>query len=119
MSSDSASTVVQLPGWRAGAAMHQIVDFVSRVTGEDGSQPVPVEERVAVFDNDGTLWCEQPMPIQLDFILRRLAEMAEADETLRERQPWKAVHERDHAWLGGLMPKHYAGDDADVMTFAA
>ena len=38
-----------------------------------------VEERVAVFDNDGTLWCEKPMPIQADFILRRLVEMAEAD----------------------------------------
>ena len=39
---------------------------------------MPTEERVAVFDNDGTLWCEKPMPIQLDFILRRLFEMAEA-----------------------------------------
>jgi hypothetical protein len=38
---------------------------------------VPVRERVTVFDNDGTLWCEKPMPIRLDFILRRLAEMAE------------------------------------------
>ena len=40
---------------------------------------MPVDERVAVFDNDGTLWCEKPMPIQLDFILRRLVEMAEAE----------------------------------------
>ena len=53
-----------------------------------------------MFDNDGTLWCEKPMPIQLDFILRRLAEMAEADPELRERQPWKAAYERDYAWLG-------------------
>ena len=61
---------------------------------------MPVEERVAVFDNDGTLWCEKPMPIQLDFILRRLVEMAEADAELRERQPWKAAYERDYAWFG-------------------
>ena len=52
-----------------------------------------------MFDNDGTLWCEKPMPIQLDFILRRLVEMAEADPTLRERQPWKAAYERDYGWF--------------------
>jgi hypothetical protein len=46
---------------------------------------------VAVLDNEGTLWCEKPMPIQLDFILRRLVKMAEADPALRERQPWKAA----------------------------
>ena len=56
-----------------------------------------------MFDNDGTLWCEKPMPIQLDFILRRLVEMAEADPTLRERQPWKAAHERDYDWLAKVM----------------
>ncbi|MGZ8741349.1 MAG: hypothetical protein ACXWXO_00340 [Nocardioides sp.] len=52
---------------------------------------------MAVFDNDGTLWCEKPMPVLLDFILRRLAAMAEADPILRDRQPWKAAHERDYA----------------------
>ena len=79
---------------------------------------MPVEERVAVFDNDGTLWCEQPVPIQGDFILRRLAAMAEADESLRTRQPWKAAYERDYAWLGGLMAEHYAGDDTNVRILA-
>src|SRR3954452_1093127 len=104
--------VTTLTSWRDGAAKQAIASFVEQ------ARTLPPEERVAVFDNDGTLWCEQPMPIQLDFILRRLGEVAEADETLRERQPWKAVHERDRAWLGGLMAKHYAGDDTDVMTFA-
>ena len=108
----------ELPGWREGAAKRQIVDFVRRVCGEDGSEPVPVEERVAVFDNDGTLWCEKPLPIQLDFILRRLVEMAEADESLRERQPWKAAYERDYAWLAGVMDQHYAGDDTNVKVLA-
>ena len=42
---------------------------------------------MAVFDNDGTLWCEKPMPVQLDFILRRLVEMAQQDEGLRGRRP--------------------------------
>ena len=45
---------------------------------------MPPAERIAVFDNDGTLWCEKPMPVELGFILKRLAEMAEADASLRE-----------------------------------
>jgi phosphoglycolate phosphatase-like HAD superfamily hydrolase len=73
---------------------------------------------VAVFDNDGTLWCEKPMPIQMDFILRRFAEMAEADPALRERQPWKATVERDHAWFSTVMKEHYAGDDHNVKVLA-
>ena len=89
-----------LKSWRDGPAKRGIVEFVARVCGEDGSEPVPVEERLAVFDNDGTLWCEKPMPIQLDFILRRLVAMAEADTALRERQPWKAAYERDYGWFG-------------------
>ena len=72
-----------------------------------------------MFDNDGTLWCEKPMPIQLDFILRRLVAMAEAQSELRERQPWKAAYERDYGWFGKLMTDHYAGDDTNVRTLAA
>src|SRR3954453_14245781 len=107
-----------LPSWRDGAAKQAILDFVAATTGEDGSAPVPVEERVAVFDNDGTLWCEKPMPIQMDFILRRFAEMAEADPALRDRQPWKATVERDYAWFSSVMKEHYAGDDHNVKTLA-
>jgi len=69
-----------------------------------------------VFDNDGTLWCEKPMPIQADFILRRLFEMADADVALRDRQPWKAAYERDYGWLGKVIDEHYAGDDTNVRT---
>ena len=79
---------------------------------------MPADERVAVFDNDGTLWCEKPMPIQLDFILRRFVAMAEADTTLRERQPWKAAYERDYGWLSAVMDQHYAGDDTNVRVLA-
>jgi phosphoglycolate phosphatase-like HAD superfamily hydrolase len=95
-----------LSSWSDGPARTAILDFVARARDE-----VPVAERVAVFDNDGTLWCEQPLPIQADFILRRLAEMAAADPELCERQPWKAAHEQDVAWLGAVMAEHYAGDD--------
>jgi phosphoserine phosphatase len=115
----SRGVVGGLPGWRDGPARQAIVEFVTRVCGGDGSEPVPAEDRLAVFDNDGTLWCEKPMPIQLDFILRRLSAMAEADPALRGRQPWKAAHERDHGWLSRLVAEHYAGDDTNVKVLAA
>ena len=101
-----------LASWNDGPAKAAVLDFVERVTA-DG---VPSSERVAVFDNDGTLWCEKPLPIQADFILRRLHEMAEADAALRDKQPWKAAYERDYAWLGQVMVEHYAGDDTNVRT---
>jgi phosphoserine phosphatase len=115
---ESAGVADGLSSWRDGPAKRAIVEFVAWVSGGDGSEPVPVEERLAVFDNDGTLWCEKPMPIQLDFILRRLVEMAELDPALRDRQPWKAAHERDYAWLGALIAEHYAGDDRNVRILA-
>jgi phosphoserine phosphatase len=107
-----------LPSWRDGAAKQAVVEFVARVRGDDGSEPVPVDDRVAVFDNDGTLWCEKPLPIQLDFILRRLVEMAEGEPALRDRQPWKAAYDRDYGWLSAVMAEHYAGDDRNVRILA-
>jgi len=101
-----------LTSWNDGATTRAIVEFVERTV----SSAVPAEERVAVFDNDGTLWCEKPMPIQADFILRRLFEMADADVALRDRQPWKAAYERDYGWLGKVIDEHYAGDDTNVRT---
>jgi phosphoserine phosphatase len=103
-----------LPSWRAGTARDAILDFVAAVTDADGPSYVPPDERIAVFDNDGTLWCEKPMPVELGFILRRLAGMAEEDPRLRDRQPWKAAREQDYAWLGGAITRHYQGDDGDV-----
>ena len=102
-----------LISWRDGAAKQAVCDFVSRTCGET-EDSVPVEERVAVFDNDGTLWCEKPLPIQADFILRRLAAMAEDDPQLRERQPWKAAYEQDYGWLSQVLAEHYSGDDSNV-----
>src|SRR3954462_8274642 len=113
-----AASVDALSSWRDGPAKQAIVTFVSRVCGEAGSDPVPVEDRLAVFDNDGTLWCEKPMPIQLDFIHRRLAAMAEADAALRDRQPWKAAYERDYGWLSAVMAQHSAGDETNVRVLA-
>jgi phosphoserine phosphatase len=117
--SQAGSTGDPLPSWREGASKQAIQDFVQRVTTEGSPEFVPPEERVAVFDNDGTLWCEKPMPIQLDFILRRLAAMAEQDPAVRTRQPWQAAYTRDYSWLGQVITKHYQGDDSDLPVLAA
>jgi phosphoserine phosphatase len=104
-----------LASWNEGAARTAVVAYVEQTVASG----VPPEERVAVFDNDGTLWCEKPLPIQADFILRRLFEMAEADPDLRDRQPWKAAYERDYGWLGTVLAEHYAGDETNVRTLLA
>jgi hypothetical protein len=101
--------MTELPSWNDTGTTQAIVEFV-----ETAARDLPPEERVAVFDNDGTLWSEKPMPIELGFILQRLATMAEEDASLREKQPWKAAYEKDYAWLGGVIEKHYTGDDSDV-----
>src|SRR6478609_8700069 len=104
------STPSTLRSWNDSAARRSIIEFVERVTTDGGPDYVPPAERIAVFDNDGTLWTEKPMPIELGFILLRLAAMAEADASLRDRQPWKAAYEKDYAFLGEAMTKHYQGD---------
>jgi hypothetical protein len=101
--------MTELSSWNDTPTRQAIVDFV-----ESAAQNLPPEERVAVFDNDGTLWCEKPMPIELGFILQRFVAMAKEDESLREKEPWRAAYERDFAWLGGAVDKHYAGDDSDL-----
>jgi len=109
----------QLRSWNDTPTRQAIVAFVERVTTEGGPDYVPPSERITTFDNDGTLWCEKPMPIELGFILLRLAEMAEADASLREKQPWKAAREKDFHWLGEVITKHYHGDDTDVKVLMA
>jgi len=91
-----------LDSWNDGATKSAILEFINSVT-TPGDSYVPPAERIATFDNDGTLWCEKPNYVQADFLLRRLGEMAESDESLRMRQPWKAVYEHDRVWLAGMM----------------
>jgi phosphoserine phosphatase len=105
---------VLLASWRDTTTRQAIVDFVRSVSTEEGPAYVAPADRVAVFDNDGTLWPEKPIPIQLDFTLYRLAELADADPSLVDRQPYRAAVERDYRWLSAAMVKHYHGDDADL-----
>jgi len=84
-----------LPSWNDGATKRAILEFVARVSDDGGPDFVPVEERIAVFDNDGTLWPEQPMPTQLVFALDRVKQLAPSHPDWKGRQPFKSVLEGD------------------------
>jgi phosphoglycolate phosphatase-like HAD superfamily hydrolase len=84
-----------LPSWNDGPAKKAILEFVSRVTQERGKDFVPNAERLAVFDNDGTLWCEQPQYVQLTFALDRVKALADQHPNWKDKQPFKAVLEND------------------------
>src|SRR5262249_51526011 len=84
-----------LASWNDGAVKSQILDFVARVTEQGERDFVPPAERIAVFDNDGTLWCEQPLFVQAFFLIDRVQELAAKDPALKERQPFKALLEHD------------------------
>jgi phosphoglycolate phosphatase-like HAD superfamily hydrolase len=91
-----------LPSWNEGPARAAILDFVARVTTEGRRDYVRPAERIATFDNDGTLWCEQPLQNQFFFVFDRLEALAAKDPALRERQPFKAFLERDVATIHAL-----------------
>jgi phosphoserine phosphatase len=90
----------ELSAWRDGAAKRAILDFVARVTTVGHPDFVPPADRIAVFDNDGTLWVEQPLPVQACFVLDRIRALAPQHPEWRTQQPFKAVLEGD---LAGIM----------------
>ena len=85
-----------LPSWNDSAAKSAILDFVARVTKQGGTEFVPPAARIATFDNDGTLWCEQPLQTQFFFAFDRVKQLSGKDPTMSERQPFKAVLEHDY-----------------------
>lgn len=95
---DAAVATDPLPSWNDGEAKAAILAFIEEATAQTGPGFVPPSERIAVFDNDGTLWPERPL-IEGQFALARLKVLAEADPSLRERQPFKAALEGDLAYL--------------------
>jgi hypothetical protein len=90
-----------LPSWNDGATKSAILDFVARVTKQGSAEFVPPAGRIATFDNDGTLWCEQPLQIQFFFAFDRVKQLSAKDPTMSERQPFKAVLEHDYDTLFG------------------
>jgi len=113
-----------LPSWNEGQAKRAIVDFVKRVAADGGADFVPVAERIAVFDNDGTLWMEKPMYAQLAFALDRVKALAPQHPEWKDKQPFKAALEGDlkavaaggeHALLELVMATH-AGMTTDAFA---
>ena len=84
-----------LPSWTEGDARARIVEFVAAVTEPGGADFVPVDERIAVFDNDGTLWVEQPIYTQLAFALDRIKALAPEHPEWVDEQPFAAVLQDD------------------------
>lgn len=91
-----------LPSWNEGKAKQNILDYVEDVTNPTCDCFVAVPDRIAVFDNDGTLWSEQPAYFQLSFAMDRVKKMADANPEWKNTQPYKAVIENDMATLGAL-----------------
>jgi phosphoserine phosphatase len=84
-----------LPSWRATRQTQAIIAFVECVTKEGSANFVPQSERIAVFDDDGTLWGEQPLYVQAAFVVDRLQELAPQHADWKDRQPFKGVLEGD------------------------
>jgi hypothetical protein len=85
----------RLPSWNDGPAKQAILQFVEKVTREGGPDYVARPERIAVFDNDGTLWCEQPAYVQAEFALDRIKALSGAHPEWREKPFFKAAMEGD------------------------
>ena len=86
-----------LPSWNEGPAKQAIVDFVRATTDKAGSKFVPPEARIATFDNDGTLWVEQPIYTQVVFAIDRVVALAPKHPEWKEQEPFKAILSRDRA----------------------
>jgi phosphoglycolate phosphatase-like HAD superfamily hydrolase len=109
--------VAGLNSWNDGPTKSAIVDFVARVS-TPGADYVEPEARIAVFDNDGTLWVEKPTYVQLDFLVRRLAQQTAADASLKDQQPYAAAASGDLAWFADAVTTHYDGDDSMLTVLA-
>jgi hypothetical protein len=104
-----------LPAWNDGPSKHSIITFVERVTKPGSPDFVPVAERIAVFDNDGTLWCEQPIPVQLYFALDRVKALAPQHPEWKDKEPFASLLKGDiksalaggeHALMEIMMATH-------------
>jgi phosphoglycolate phosphatase-like HAD superfamily hydrolase len=110
-----------LPSWNDGMAKAAITDFVSRTTTEGGPDYVAPAERIAVFDNDGTLWSEQPMYFQLAFALDRIKSMAPERPEWKDTEPFKSLLAGDlkgvlasgEKGLGEILAATHAGMTTD------
>src|SRR5262249_7596955 len=87
-----------LASWKESSAKRAIIDFVTLAT-TPGPGFVEPADRIATFDNDGTLWVEQPLPPQFDFVFRKWGQEIKADPSLADKQPYKAMLARDQSFF--------------------
>jgi phosphoglycolate phosphatase-like HAD superfamily hydrolase len=92
---ENIDSTEMLPSWNEGATKNAIIDFVNKTTNEGSVDFIPVADRIACFDNDGTLWTEQPMYFQLAFALDQIKVLASQHPEWKTKQPFKAVLEGD------------------------
>jgi phosphoglycolate phosphatase-like HAD superfamily hydrolase len=105
-----------LSSWNETETKQIILAFIKTVTDPVSPDFVLPAERIATFDNDGTLWLEKPLYIQFQHGLRAVSKMAAEKPEVRDRQPFKAIYEKDMAWLGKVASDHAKGDLSGVIT---
>ena len=114
-----------LPSWNEGKARQSIIDFVAKVTREDSPDFVPPAERIATFDNDGTLWSEQPMYFQLMFAIDRVKALAPLHPEWKDKEPFASLLKGDvntalaggeHAMLEIVMATHAGNTTEEFET---
>jgi hypothetical protein len=101
-----------LPSWNDGKAKQSIIEFVGKVTKEGSPDFVPMAERIATFDNDGTLWCEQPMPVQFYFAVDRVKTLEPQHPEWKDKEPFASI-------LKGDFKTALAGGDHALMELFA
>ncbi len=93
---------MSLPSWNDTPTKQAILDFVAQTSDENSSDYIPTADRIAAFDNDGTLWVEQPAPAQTGFLIGKLVEQVKANPTLAEEDPYKSIINQDPVFLQAL-----------------
>jgi hypothetical protein len=116
-SPDSTKTIAAtvkdpLPSWNEGQAKNSIIDFVTRTTAEGGADFIQTGDRIACFDNDGTLWSEQPLYFQFLFALDRVKALAPQHPEWKNKEPFKSL-------LNGDMKKALSGGDKALFQIVA
>ena len=84
-----------LPSWNEGEAKQSVIEFVQKVTTPGSPDFVPVPERIAVYDNDGTLWAERPIPVQAAYMLDRIKALAPQHPEWKTQEPFAALLKGD------------------------
>tara|TARA_B100000809_G_scaffold249300_1_gene280416 strand:+ start:15369 stop:16385 length:1017 start_codon:yes stop_codon:yes gene_type:complete len=97
-STDASTLSDPLPSWKEGETKASIIQFVTEVTNADGVKYVQPKERIATFDNDGTLWCEQPVA-QLEFVSYQVIKNADSHPEWKNKQPYKSILDGDKNYL--------------------